>query len=119
MATIKDIAQLVGVSSATVSRVLNYDETISVNEETREAIFEAAEKLQYRKKVVYPKIENVALLFWSSDKEELEDIYYRSICEEMRRQAEKRNVQIKRRHRVRAPKCESVYRDWMVLAEGN
>ncbi len=94
MATIKDIAQLAGVSSATVSRVLNYDETISVNEETREAIFEAAEKLQYRKKVVYPKIENVALLFWSSDKEELEDIYYRSICEEMKRQAEKRNVQI-------------------------
>lgn len=94
MATIKDIAQQVGVSSATVSRVLNYDETISVNDETKEAIFETAKKLNYRKKVVYPRIENVALLFWASDKEELEDIYYRSICEEMKQQAEKRNVQI-------------------------
>ena len=35
MATIKDIAQEVGVSTATVSRVLNYDETISVNDETK------------------------------------------------------------------------------------
>ncbi len=47
MATIKDIAQEVGVSTATVSRVLNYDETISVNDETREAIFETAERLVY------------------------------------------------------------------------
>jgi len=94
MATIKDIAQKVGVSSATVSRVLNYDESISVNDETREAIFEAAEQLNYRKKVVYPRIGDVVLLFWASDQEELEDIYYRAICEEMKRQAEKRNVKI-------------------------
>ena len=35
MATIKEIAEIVGVSSAAVSRVLNYDEGISVSEETR------------------------------------------------------------------------------------
>ena len=35
MATIKDIAQKVGVSSSTVSRVLNYDNDISVNEPPR------------------------------------------------------------------------------------
>lgn len=61
MATIKDIAQEVGVSTATVSRVLNYDETISVNDETREAIFETAERLEYKKKVVYPKIDKVGI----------------------------------------------------------
>ena len=94
MATIKDIAQEVKVSTATVSRVLNYDETISVNEETRKAIFEVAERLNYRKKIIYPKIEKVALLFWNSGQEELEDIYYRSICDEMMKQAEIRNVQI-------------------------
>lgn len=94
MATIKDIAQIVKVSNATVSRVLNYDDAISVSEETRKAIFQAAEKLNYKKKIVYPKIEQVALLFWSSGQEELEDIYYRSICEEMQRQAEIRNVEI-------------------------
>lgn len=44
MATIKEIAEIVGVSSAAVSRVLNYDEGISVSAETRAAIFAAAEK---------------------------------------------------------------------------
>ena len=35
MATIKDIANKAQVSAATVSRVLNYDETMSVSAETR------------------------------------------------------------------------------------
>ena len=35
MATIKDIAEKAGVSSATVSRILNQDDTLSVTEETR------------------------------------------------------------------------------------
>ena len=43
MATIKEIAEIVGVSSSAVSRVLNYDEGISVSDETREAIFATAE----------------------------------------------------------------------------
>ena len=51
MATIKQIADIVGVSSAAVSRVLNYDEKISVSDETREAIFAAAEKIGYKKRV--------------------------------------------------------------------
>ena len=43
MATIKDIANLAGVSPATVSRVLNYDETLSVSEKTRKKILLTAE----------------------------------------------------------------------------
>lgn len=35
MATIKDVAELANVSSATVSRILNNDKTLSVPEETR------------------------------------------------------------------------------------
>lgn len=46
--TLKDIANKVGVSIATVSRVLNYDETISVTNETRQRIFEVAEQLKYK-----------------------------------------------------------------------
>lgn len=49
MATIKDIAQEAGFSISTVSRVLNNDESLSVPDETREKIYEAAEKLNYRK----------------------------------------------------------------------
>lgn len=94
MATIKEIAKIVGVSSAAVSRVLNYDEEISVSQETRESIFAAAEKIGYKKKVIYPKIENVALLYWVSHEEEVEDIYYQAIHAELIKQAKKMNVQL-------------------------
>ena len=43
MATIKDIATKAGVSIATVSRVLNHDETLNAQEETKQKIFEIAE----------------------------------------------------------------------------
>lgn len=49
MATLKDIAQLAGVSQATVSRVLNRDPGLSVTEETRSRIMEAAAELKYTK----------------------------------------------------------------------
>lgn len=94
MATIKEIAEMVGVSSAAVSRVLNYDEGISVSQETRDAIFAAAEKVGYKKRVIYPKIENVALLYWVSHEEELEDIYYQAIRSELLKQAKKMNIHL-------------------------
>lgn len=93
MATIKDIAEKVGVTSPVVSRVLNYDKTISVSEETRNNIFRVAKELNYQKKKIYPPIDNVALLEWET-KEELEDEYYHSLSEEMERQAADRNMQI-------------------------
>ncbi len=49
MATIKDIAKKANVSQATVSRILNYDPTLSVNDETRKRVFAAAEALNYTK----------------------------------------------------------------------
>ena len=94
MATIKEIAEIVGVSSAAVSRVLNYDEGISVSAETREAIFAAAEKIGYKKRVIYPKIENVALLFFTEHEDELEDIFYQNIREELHKQAKKMNIHL-------------------------
>lgn len=94
MATVKEIAEIVGVSSAAVSRVLNYDEGISVSQETRDAIFATAEKIGYKKKVIYPKIENVALLYWVSNEEELEDIYYKAIYDELLKQAKQVNIHL-------------------------
>ncbi|MGQ4819779.1 LacI family DNA-binding transcriptional regulator, partial [Enterococcus faecium] len=49
MATITDIAKVANVSISTVSRVLNYDPNLSVTEETKRKIFEAAETLNYTK----------------------------------------------------------------------
>jgi len=47
MVTLKEIAKAVGVSTATVSRVLNFDNTLSVTAKKRQAIIEAAEALNY------------------------------------------------------------------------
>ena len=48
MATLRDISKRIGVSSTTISRVLNHDETIAVSAETRRAIFETAYSLGYQ-----------------------------------------------------------------------
>lgn len=41
MATIKDIAEKANVSSATVSRILNQDDSLSVTEQTRERVLKS------------------------------------------------------------------------------
>lgn len=81
MATIKDIAELAGVSSASVSRVLNYDTSLSINEETKRRIFEAAETLNYTKhqKKMGKENRQIKLIQWFDETEELEDVYYLSI----------------------------------------
>lgn len=48
MATLKEIAAIAGVSSATVSRVLNQDPALSVTDETRQRVLDAAKGLGYR-----------------------------------------------------------------------
>lgn len=48
MATIKEIADLAGVSSATVSRVLNQDPSLSVTKETRQRVLEVSKELGYK-----------------------------------------------------------------------
>ena len=47
MATIKEIAELANVSPATVSRVLNQDETLVVTPEVRNQIYKIAHELKY------------------------------------------------------------------------
>ncbi|TVP90853.1 LacI family DNA-binding transcriptional regulator [Alkalibacterium sp.] len=81
MATLKDIANKAGVSTSTVSRVLNYDATLSVGEETKKRIFEVAEALEYKnlKRASSKKKGTVAIINWVSESEELNDVYYMSI----------------------------------------
>ncbi|EET59723.1 transcriptional regulator, LacI family [Marvinbryantia formatexigens DSM 14469] len=47
MATIKEVAELAGVSLTTVSRVLSRDDSLSVTQEVRMRIFRAANRLHY------------------------------------------------------------------------
>ena len=86
MATISDIAKKTNLSIGTISRVLNYDHTLSVTDETKRKVFEAAEQLNYQKhtkkadKRKKEQLKNsILILQWLDNKEELEDIYYMSI----------------------------------------
>lgn len=91
MATIKDIAKEAGVSIATVSRVLNYDDTLSVAESTKHRIFQTAEALNYTKHAKRKQaVQALTIVYWYTEQEELEDLYYLSIrlgiekrCEEL------------------------------------
>ncbi len=47
MATIRDVAKLANVSTATVSRILNADKTYKVTNETRERVWQAVRDLNY------------------------------------------------------------------------
>ncbi|MFT8394324.1 MAG: LacI family DNA-binding transcriptional regulator [Liquorilactobacillus ghanensis] len=81
MATIKDVANEAGVSISTVSRILNFDDTLSVGDDTRRRVLEVAEKLEYKKRNKRkPKLSNqIAIVQWHTDKEELSDLYYLQI----------------------------------------
>ncbi|NRD77788.1 LacI family DNA-binding transcriptional regulator [Bacillus sp. BRMEA1] len=97
MATIKDIAQQAGVSIATVSRVLNYDATLSVSDETKKRIFEVAEALDYKKKAVRKQeTGKIALLQWYTEKEELGDLYYMSIRLGVENRCQSHGIQVVR-----------------------
>ena len=82
MATIKEIAELAGVSVTTVSRVLNMDETLNVSETTRQKVLETAEEMNYvtnRSKKTKAKKYTIGIVNWYDEKQELDDPYYFSI----------------------------------------
>nr|WP_027825994.1 LacI family DNA-binding transcriptional regulator [Levilactobacillus parabrevis] len=95
-ATLKDIAKSVGVSLATVSRVLNYDRTLSVSESTRKQIFEVAEDLNYtkskRRTNAPVKQLRVAIVQWYSKSKELDDLYYMAIRLGLEKRCEQLNM---------------------------
>lgn len=78
MVTIKQIASEANVSITTVSRVLNYDETLVVHPSTREKIFNIAAELDYkpRKRNAYRKRLKIGLINSNGINEELDDQYF-------------------------------------------
>lgn len=91
MATIKDIAEQAGVSITTVSRVLNYDETLNIQDDTRQRIFEVAEELDYQIKNRKKKKKKlkIGVIYSYSMEEELEDTYYLSVRIALEKKLEK------------------------------
>ena len=104
MATIKDIANSVGVSIATVSRVLNLDETLNVSSETRKKVLEVAEELNYitiKERKNRGKAYNIGIVYWYTDVQEINDPYFLSIRMAVERKCSEeevnfRNIDIER-----------------------
>ncbi|WP_459726690.1 LacI family DNA-binding transcriptional regulator [Lactiplantibacillus plantarum] len=90
--TLKNIAQRADVSLATVSRVLNYDKTLSVSEQTRKRVFTIAGELRYSKRkrqhIKALMRKNIAVIQWYSKIQEHDDLYYLAIRKGIEHQAQ-------------------------------
>jgi len=96
MAKLKDIADMTGFSVATVSRVLNHDDSFNVSEKTRLKVLKAAEKLNYitlsqrqRKKMV------IGLAYWYSSADEVIDSHYLSIRSAIEEHCDANDIELK------------------------
>lgn len=100
MATLKEIAETAGVSSGTVSRILNEDPTLSVKAETKRKVVEIAERLQYKtiaNRHSGPKQAtslHFAVLYNYSQELEVNDPYYLAIRHGIETQCEKLNIRL-------------------------
>lgn len=80
MATLKDIAEKTGLSIGTISRVLNYDQTLIISDEKKMLILKTADELNY-KTLQERKLEEgrILILQTSSKSYEIQDPYFMSI----------------------------------------
>lgn len=106
MSTIKEIAEKAGVSLSTVSRVLNHDSTISVSDETKRHILEAAQELDYKtireRKNIQTESKRLTfgLVDWYSDYELLDDPYYLYLMTAIEKECASVNINIYKINKV-------------------
>lgn len=86
MATIKDIAELANVSTATVSRLLNSDPSLSVSDDTRKRVMEVVNELNYKptrkksdKSDRWTETHHIGLLLTNTKEDEANDPYFMSL----------------------------------------
>ncbi|MGX7133439.1 substrate-binding domain-containing protein [Enterococcus songbeiensis] len=98
MTTLKDVAELAGVSIATVSRVLNSDTTLVVSNSTRKKVFIAAEQLNYTKykQNLVSVGATFCLISQFDEEEELENLYYFSIVLGIEKRCKEMNINLKK-----------------------
>ncbi len=98
MATLKQIAEKTKTSITTVSRVLNYDKTLSVSDEMRRKIIETASDMNYktprnRTKIKSSKKLRIGIVHWYSMNEEIDDPYYIQIRRGIEKLASKSQIE--------------------------
>ena len=98
MATVKDIASAAGVSISTVSRILNFDKTLNVSEETRKRVLGIAEEMNYVTiKERKSKLKNytIGIICSFNEVKELNDPYFLSIRMSVEKKCIEENVEFK------------------------
>lgn len=114
MATIKDVAELANVSITTVSRILNEDKTLSVSEETRQAVFEATKILGYvKKRKVSTQEFTMGIVQWYSLQQEIDDPYYLQIRQGIENFCVQNNI-----HVIRTFRSDQNYLDVLKNVDG-
>lgn len=84
MATLKEISEITKLSPSTISRILNEDSSLNVQESTKKRVLEVAQQLNYNftkknnKNLSSPNI-NFVIISSFSEKDEINDPYYLSI----------------------------------------
>lgn len=97
MATLTDIARIVGVSVSTVSRVLNDQPGLGISDEVRLQIFQTAEDLDYRLKagkrpVGRQRIRRVGVIGWFNEQWDRNMPYYSLIRDSVERECHARGL---------------------------
>lgn len=100
MASIRDIAKMAGVSAASVSRILNNDESFSINENTKKRVIDIANRLHYSKEknIRSPRNANsdmsIGLILRHDSESELKDPYFLAIHRGIEEEAAEWRLQV-------------------------
>ena len=98
VATIKDIANAAGVSISTVSRILNFDKTLNVTEETQKKVLSIAEEMNYvtmKERKNKLKNYNIGIICSFTEMKELNDPYFLSIRMAIEKKCVEDNISFK------------------------
>ena len=96
MFTVKEVAQRSGYSSATVSRLLNGDPTLSVTDQTRNKILAVADVLGYWEDHERPLGgKDIALLFRITKQEQAKDVYFATLHKAIHEALRQQQLQVK------------------------
>lgn len=100
MVTLRDVAELAGVSTTTVSRILNKDTSFSVKQDTKNRVLKAAEELEYHVKTTTVsnngKAKRFGIVQWISSYQEEQDAYYLNLRQAVENHCIKNKITVDR-----------------------
>lgn len=99
MATLKEISEITKLSQSTISRILNDDVSLNVQETTKKRVLEVAQQLNYNfskknNKSTTTSTVKFAVVTSFSERDEINDPYYLSIKYGIKNEAQLQNIKV-------------------------